>query len=225
MLRSPRLNGSLAMTNMLSIILSRRDWREADQIISLYTLEHGKVEVLARGVKKILSKNSAYLEPGCLLEAEVIAGKEINHLGSTQPINIFKNIRSSLLSSLMVCYAVALLNKIIHSGEPDEKIFCLYKNWLEFLDSTKIVNIILLDSLIIKLYSFLGFDILYWEKVPISIKNCLLLLARGDFNKINFVKIKESEYKQLRKTILEFVIYHSETKIKDWQKLANISVN
>ena len=89
---------------MQSIVLSRRDFRENDQVVSFYTLEQGKVEVLARGVKKILSKNAAFLEPFCFVEAEIIAGKEIMHLGSVQPINIFKNIRADFHKSLAAGY-------------------------------------------------------------------------------------------------------------------------
>jgi len=62
---------------MHSIVLSRRDLKEFDQIITLYTLEQGKIEVLAKGVKKILSKNSSSLLEGNLIEAEVIQAKEI----------------------------------------------------------------------------------------------------------------------------------------------------
>ena len=47
---------------MIAVVLGRRDFHEADQIISCYTKEKGKVELLARGVKKITSKNSAHLE-------------------------------------------------------------------------------------------------------------------------------------------------------------------
>lgn len=208
---------------MLSIVLTRRDWREADQIISLYTLEHGKIEVLARGVKKILSKNSAYLEPGCLLEAEVIAGKEVNHLGSVEPINIFKNIRANLLPSLMSAYAANLVNKITHAGEADKNVFLLIKSWLEFLDITLLVNIIILDAFILKLYSLLGFNIAYSEKGESDLKKLLAFLLNASFSKINSIKFSGAEYKQLHKMILEFVIYHSERRILDWQKLANIS--
>ena len=77
---------------MLSIVLARRDFKENDQIISLFTEEKGKMEVLARGVKKIVSKNSAFLEPFFLVEAEIIPGKEVFHLGSVQPVNSFKKL-------------------------------------------------------------------------------------------------------------------------------------
>ena len=45
---------------MYAIVLMRRDFRENDQIITFYTKDNGKVEVLARGVKKIISKNKIF---------------------------------------------------------------------------------------------------------------------------------------------------------------------
>jgi len=125
---------------MQSIILSRRDFRENDQIISFYTLEHGKVEALARGVKKILSKNSAALEPFCFVEAEIIPGKkDLAHLGSVTPINIFKNIRADLEKSLMAGYLVKLIDKLIHPNEPDRRIFELLTGWLEWVDNAPVI--------------------------------------------------------------------------------------
>jgi len=41
---------------MYGIVLSRRDFREADQVISILTAEEGKREYIARGVKKLLAK-------------------------------------------------------------------------------------------------------------------------------------------------------------------------
>ena len=61
---------------MLSIVLNRHDFRENDQMVSLYTKERGKVAVLAKGIKKITSKNSASLMPFSLLEADILPGKE-----------------------------------------------------------------------------------------------------------------------------------------------------
>ena len=145
---------------MLGIVLARRDFREADQMISLYTREFGKVEILAKGVKKIISKNAAHLEPFSCVEAEIIHGKEINHLGAVQSINYFVNIRQNLEKSLMAGYLANLLNKILHEGEKDEQLFELTLNFLEYLNlTTTICNVQLVDNFIIKLLYCLGYDI------------------------------------------------------------------
>ena len=120
---------------MQAIVLARRDFRENDQLIVLYTLEKGKISTLARGVKKITGKNSAFLEPFFFVEAEIIPGKEINHLTTAVGLNVFKNIRASLDKSLAAGRIVTLLDKCLGESEPDKKIFLLLKNWLEYLDA------------------------------------------------------------------------------------------
>ena len=91
---------------MEAIVLSSRDFREFDQIISLYTKEQGKLELLARGVKKIISKNSAHLEPFSNVFIEIAKGKEIDHLTKVVPIMFFPNIRKDLSKSLSAGYLV-----------------------------------------------------------------------------------------------------------------------
>ncbi len=176
---------------MQSLVLSRRDFRENDQIISLYTKEKGKLEVLARGVKKIISKNAAHLEPFSLVEAEIIQGKELARLGAVQPINYFANIRADLQKSLAAGYVVGLLNKILHEGEKDEKIFNLTLSWLEFINSQLLITnyLLLLDDYIVSLLHCLGYDIQTVKASP-----------SHDF-------------------IYKFLLFHTERKIKDWRLL------
>ena len=78
---------------MQAIALKRKDFREVDQMISFYTRECGKLELLARGIKKIESKNSPHVEPFSYADIEFAAGKELYHLTKVQPIQSFKNIR------------------------------------------------------------------------------------------------------------------------------------
>jgi len=120
---------------MKAIVLSRRDFREYDQVVSVYTKDLGKQDLLARGIKKITSKNSAYLEPFSFVDIEIIKGKELDYIGSVQPVNYFKNIRQDLQKSLKAQLVVGLINRVVQVEEKDEKLFLLLKSWLEFLDS------------------------------------------------------------------------------------------
>ncbi len=144
---------------MLAIVLKRRNFREYDQLISLFTKEGGKKETLAKGVKKIVSKQAGYLEPFSVVEVEIIKGKELEHLTKVLVKNIFKKIRNNLQKSLLASQAIRLVDKITVLGEKDEKIFNLTSNWLEYLEN--VVKEIglgenLLYSFIIKLLDNLG---------------------------------------------------------------------
>ncbi|GEM_PF-687535 len=141
---------------MESIILSRRDFREFDQIISLYTKEKGKMELLARGVKKVISKNTAHLEPCSYVQADIVPGKEIDHLIRVQPINFFSSIRQHVHASLAVQYGMNLFDALVHVHEPDQRLFHLLKSWLRYIDQAKEYRELLLDSFVLKLFSLLG---------------------------------------------------------------------
>lgn len=142
---------------MLAIVLSRRDFREYDQIVSLYTKEEGKREALARGVKKMVSKNTAFLEPFSFVEADIVPGKEIGHVTTVQPIDIFSAIRSDLRKSLYASYLVKLLDKLIATEGRDERIFNMCVSWLTFVNNSKDINQNILPSFVLKLLAFLGF--------------------------------------------------------------------
>ena len=139
------------------IVLNRKNFREYDQMISFYTKEFGKLEALAKGIKKITSKQSGYLEPFSLVEAEMIYGKEINRLIKVQPIEIFKNIRQNLQKSLTVGSIVGLVDKMLRTGEEDERIFYLLKTWLEHVEKIDVVNKGLLYGFVVSLFRCLGF--------------------------------------------------------------------
>ncbi|HBU07144.1 MAG TPA: DNA repair protein RecO [Candidatus Magasanikbacteria bacterium] len=201
---------------MLAFVLYRRDFREADQIISFYTLEKGKMEILTRGVKKITSKNSAHLEPFSLVEAEVILGKELNYLGAVQPINYFVSIRKKLQKSLAAGFLVSTLDKLLHEGEKDERIFDLIVSWLEYVDNQYTVyGIHLLDSYVVRLLSYLGLDIVESDKIPTGIKNDLEMLSKENWEIINKLEYKKS----VHDFIYKFLLYNTDRKVNDWGKI------
>ena len=108
---------------MYAIVLMRRDFRENDQIITFYTRENGKVEVLARGVKKIISKNSANLEPFCFVDVEILQNKEMKFLGSVQTSNSFSNLRQDFKKILLAQATLKLLSDLTQENLPDKKVF------------------------------------------------------------------------------------------------------
>lgn len=177
---------------MLAIVLNRRDFREFDQIISFYSQEHGKIEALARGIKKITSKNSAHLEPFSCVEIEIAHGKEIDHITKVVPVEYFKNIRSDLQKSIAAGFVVSTTDKLLHAGVPDKRIFDLLLKWLNSLNNIQyqISNIVsTIDSYIVTLLNCLGYDINQVKSNP-----------DHDF-------------------IYQFLLFHTDRKIADWANL------
>ncbi len=142
---------------MIGIILKRKNVREYDQIISFLSDDGEKKEVLARGVKKITSKNSPFLEPGSLLEIETAEGKETEHLIRVSPLNLFKKIREDILKIFGTNYVLGITAELLSPGEKDVRVFDFLKSWLDFVNEEAAFADILVDSYLIKLATLLGF--------------------------------------------------------------------
>ena len=74
-----------------------RTWKlgEADRIVSLHTLDHGKVRGVAKGVRRTRSKFGARLEPACHVAVQLYRGRgELDTITQAETIDRFGGLRS-----------------------------------------------------------------------------------------------------------------------------------
>ena len=74
-----------------------RTWKlgEADRIVSLHTLGHGKVRAVAKGVRRTRSKFGARIEPACCVAVQLYRGRgELETLTQAETIDRFASLRS-----------------------------------------------------------------------------------------------------------------------------------
>ena len=189
---------------MLAIVLSRTNFREYDQVISLYTQEFGKRECLARGIKKMTSKNAAALLPFSLLELEIVPCKEIDHMTSAQPIRIFTDTIHDLDKISIASYAGKIANEFILPNEKDEEIFSLLLSFLDFVNSVEKINSLnLATGFILKLWQCFGFG--EEEKYGAWLKD--------DWIIINSFQSSEVEQKEIYAAVCKYAEFHSGKKL------------
>ena len=142
---------------MLAIVLSRRDWREFDQIITFYSSEQGKVDLIARGIKKSISKNSPTLEVGNIVAVETVGGRDSQYVTSTEPYRMLARARLDLGHNILVVSGLYLVEKLVAGTVADERVFDLLTSWLEFVDVIERPARLLLSGLLLQLLKELGF--------------------------------------------------------------------
>lgn len=140
---------------MRAIVLKTRPHKEVDQVVQVLTTELGMVELLARGSKKITSKNAAHLEPSRILDIGIAPAKAIPILtsvqgeGSGSPPSLKKNLEAEM--------AMELLADMLRAGEPDSALFEVVSEWILWQRDTSTSGIIVLDIFILKVLQVLGF--------------------------------------------------------------------
>lgn len=120
--------------NIKALILNRKPFSEDGSKVTVYSENLGKLELVARGIKKIKSKLAGHLEPISLAEIMVIRGKQYNYIGAAVSENCYANIKNNLAKIKAAGEAIKVFNLIVKLGESDRGIFSLLKNYFDFLD-------------------------------------------------------------------------------------------
>ena len=118
-----------------AIILNRRDWREADRLVSVYTPGYGRLSLLARGARKANSKLAAHLEPISLSQLLVVKGKGFDYVGGAILAEAFLGIKQDLNKLYFAGEALRNFSLLVQEGEADADIFSWLEKWLLSLEA------------------------------------------------------------------------------------------
>jgi DNA repair protein RecO len=116
------------------IVLSRIDYGEADRILTFLTPDHGKVSVIAKGVRKQKSKLAGGIELFSVSEISYIPGKrDISTLISSRLLTHYGRIVKDLNRTNVGYELIKITNKATEE-RPEEYYFNLLKQLFEALD-------------------------------------------------------------------------------------------
>lgn len=102
-----------------AIILRRRDMGEADRILTVITPEHGKLDVIAYGARKPLSRKTGHVELFTLADMLINKHKTPATLSQVDMVSAFEPIRNDLTLGAYASYAVELLDSFTQTGDED----------------------------------------------------------------------------------------------------------
>jgi DNA repair protein RecO len=117
-----------------AIIIKKQQYGEADEIITLFTKESGKVRVLAKSVKFVLSKLQQSLQPMFFVKINVAGQGSLPTIIGAQTLSVFPVVRSDPERVSLWFVAAELIQKALVDEQPNEQLFRLVLDFLEFLD-------------------------------------------------------------------------------------------
>lgn len=116
-------------------IIIKKDKRfEADEHLTIYTKDFGKVGVIGKSIRKIKSKLRSSAELFCYSEIEFIRGRHYNILTASELTNSFPKIKSDL-GKLSLAYRISfLVTSFLPEEEKDIKLWNFIKKSFSLLD-------------------------------------------------------------------------------------------
>lgn len=119
------------------IVLARRNYGEADRIISIYSKDRGRLAFLAKGIRRPKSKKRGHLEIFSLLKFSATNSSGINLLVEVEMMEDFEEIRKSLAKISLAYYFCEVVGKITHEEERNEELYQYLLSALYDLSNTK----------------------------------------------------------------------------------------
>jgi DNA repair protein RecO (recombination protein O) len=117
-----------------AIVLSRFDYGEADRIMTLFTPAHGKLKVIAKGVRRTTSRLGGALEPLAELRVALARGRTFDVVTQVQVNHAWLRLRDSLESAATAWYLAELADRSIEERHEAEGLYALLRRAYELLD-------------------------------------------------------------------------------------------
>ncbi|MCB0076420.1 MAG: DNA repair protein RecO [Anaerolineales bacterium] len=115
-------------------MLSRRDWGEADRLITLLSPELGKLRVVAPGARKPSSRKSGHLEIFSRGRFVLARGRTFDKITQAETIDYFPTLRDSLERVSAGYLMTEMADRFLQEEDPNALVYdLLYEalGWLE----------------------------------------------------------------------------------------------
>jgi len=128
---------TMHLEKLQAFVLSNSDYGESDRIVSLFTLEHGRLKGFARGARNSRKRFGPALETFARIDLQLNHKEGLSSLRSADVITLYPGIRAALGAIAHGLYACELVEYLTPEGQPLPRLYRLLAAYLEHLDSGK----------------------------------------------------------------------------------------
>jgi DNA repair protein RecO (recombination protein O) len=120
-----------------AIVLRRQNLGEADRILTLYTHDHGKLKVVAKGVRKPQSRKAGHVELFAQVDVLIARGRSsLDVLSQADLIDAYQPIREDLIHTTYAAHFVELLDAFTEEADESPPLYQLLVDGLSWLGQT-----------------------------------------------------------------------------------------
>lgn len=120
-----------------AIVLRRRDFGEADRLLTLLTPNYGKIRAIAKGARKSSSRKAGHLEPFMRTRMLFARGRSLDLITQAELVDAYRPLREDLVRSTYAGHAVELLDQFTAENDAQPELYALLAEALGWLSETQ----------------------------------------------------------------------------------------
>jgi len=106
-----------------ALVLARKNFGEADRVVTLFTRQHGMLRVMAKNVRRIPSRRGAYLEPLSHVLCLVSGSQGRYFLSAVEPVDDFSALRQQSAALRAASVITQVLLGLFEEEESQPELF------------------------------------------------------------------------------------------------------
>lgn len=118
------------------IILAKRKFGEADRILVVLSKYHGKVSLLAKGVRKPMSRKRGHIEVFNHIRFQAVSTNSLDLVTEVEIINSFEKTKLDLKKISLAYYLIEVVGRVLNDEERNDEIYDLLLSTLTKLEET-----------------------------------------------------------------------------------------
>lgn len=138
------------------VILSHKNFSEADHLLTIFTRDKGKISCIAKGARRPRSRKSGHVQLGNWCKIFVAIGKNIDILTEVETKRPFGFEKLSPAKAVQIYHLLELTESLTETHQKNIAIFSLLVNFLKKINNDENFNLIS-TVFKVKLLSNLGF--------------------------------------------------------------------
>lgn len=147
-----------------AIVLKKKEVGETDRLYTLYTDSFGKMQVVAKGVRKGDAKLAGQLENLMLSQLIIVKGRGAGKIAGAVAEKSFISLRSDIDILKRVLEVVSIFDRLVGLDQKDPELFHLLEDYLtlanDLAKENKKAKILLLsEGFLFQLFAHLGYEI------------------------------------------------------------------
>lgn len=123
-----------------AIVLKRRSIGEADRILTLFTREYGKMNVIAKGIRRLGSRRSPHVEVFSHSTLMLARAKTWDIVTEATPIDSFSLLRLELPRVSSAYYLSELVDALLPDRQEHADVFTLLVGALQMLNRRIVID-------------------------------------------------------------------------------------
>ena len=130
---NPNMSSRERVYRTEAVVLHRQDLGEADRLLTVYSLDYGKLRLVAKGARRPRSRKAGHLEPFTRVRLLLARGRELDIITQAEAIETYPGVQDDLIHLGQAAYVVEMLDRFTVEREVNRTLYYLLIQTLERL--------------------------------------------------------------------------------------------